>query len=768
MNRYQSYLSAATLALLAGATPWTVDGRDLSASHEPTNTSDSLPSLEPRSPAAHVGQLTASDAAPSEGFGRYLRLSGDTAVVGAASGTYVFERIAGQWTEVVKLPVTGDVAISADTIVVGNAVFERDQGGPGAWGQVTTLAVAVTAVGIAGDTIVGGGWGLDEQVYVFERNAGGENHWGQTAQLNVEEDEELEHTLLQIEQVAAGLDGMSQRRTYIAFGRSVAISDNTIAVGAPFDEAGGYEAGAVYVFERSPTDPDQWVEVAKGIGGNYDELGLSVAIYGDTVAAAGPFDTDIGSVQVLERNSGDWARTTTLRPSDGFPSDFFGDDIAIADDMIVVGTAGAGAAYVFDRNHGGVANWGQSMRLLVVEEGIGLGRTVAAHGGTILLGAPQDDSGGGMRSGTVYVFDAACSERISLAADTWELISLPCNPGAADSVAEVFGDDLPGVYNEDWVIWERDEADDEYVRLSSSSALTAGTGYWIYSRDAAELEITGITHGEIDNALFGDPEGLRNLMGHPFQFSVCWRDVLVINGGEILTLDYADPGGVCDTDPSGCVMSQVMRKWNGNAYETFDGYTPGAEGVLNPFDGFWVKAFRPDLQLRIPAQPSVDCTGTAASRANTEQGGWHVRLTARADGMVDAANVFGQLPHSAEGYDRHDLIEPPPVGERYLTIVFPHADWGRRAGDYTTDFHALGSGSRHDRWSFEVWASQDVERVTLGWEGPEEILRRSFVVNELTGQQVPVSPEGSVTFAVRQGLGLFTWHVAGMKSVPAE
>ncbi|MEZ5583101.1 MAG: hypothetical protein R3F37_10375 [Candidatus Competibacteraceae bacterium] len=47
-------------------------------------------------------------------------------------------------------------------------------------------------------------------------------------------------------------------------------------------------------------------------------------------------------------------------------------------------------------------------------------------------------------------------------------------------------------------------------------------------------------------------------------------------------------------------MSNKMYKWNGSAYQTFDGSTPGASGVLRAFDGFLVKVYQPTM-LRVPA-----------------------------------------------------------------------------------------------------------------------------------------------------------------------
>lgn len=114
-----------------------------------------------------VRQMLASDAAAGDGFGSAVALSLNTAVVGApgadvpevdAGAFYVLERHLGglnAWGEVIKrtcpAPVAGDelgrhLDVREDRLVAGiprgagaTHVFERNQGGPAAWGEVLAL-----------------------------------------------------------------------------------------------------------------------------------------------------------------------------------------------------------------------------------------------------------------------------------------------------------------------------------------------------------------------------------------------------------------------------------------------------------------------------------------------------------------------------------------------------------------------------------------------------------------------------------------------------
>ncbi|MCI0729254.1 MAG: FG-GAP repeat protein, partial [Chloroflexi bacterium] len=79
------------------------------------------------------------------------------------------------------------------------------------------------------------------------------------------------------------------------FGGSAASSDDTLVVGADREEGGPGDplpnAGAAYVFERNASGPDAWSQVIKLAAGDAqaeDYFGRSVAISGDTVVAGAP------------------------------------------------------------------------------------------------------------------------------------------------------------------------------------------------------------------------------------------------------------------------------------------------------------------------------------------------------------------------------------------------------------------------------------------------------------------------------------------------
>ena len=102
------------------------------------------------------------------------------------------------------------------------------------------------------------------------------------------------------------------------FGWSVAVSGTSAVVGAYLEDAGGSEAGAAYVFQRDQGGTDNWGEVTKltaSDGDLYIRFGWSVAVSGDTAIVGASFDdtggNDAGAAYVFQRDQGgtaDWFR----------------------------------------------------------------------------------------------------------------------------------------------------------------------------------------------------------------------------------------------------------------------------------------------------------------------------------------------------------------------------------------------------------------------------------------------------------------------------
>ncbi len=159
------------------------------------------------------------------------------------------------------------------------------------------------------------------------------------------------------------------------FGFSVAVSGDTLVVGAYRDDRGANgNQGSAYVFQRNQGGADQWGQVRQltaSDGAASDQFGSSVAVSGDTVVVGAYLDdvgtnADQGSAYVFQRNQGgadEWGQVRQLTASDGTASDHFGFSVAVSGDTVVVGAYRNGSAYVFQRNQGGADEWGQVKQL---------------------------------------------------------------------------------------------------------------------------------------------------------------------------------------------------------------------------------------------------------------------------------------------------------------------------------------------------------------------------------------------------------------------
>jgi hypothetical protein len=330
-------------------------------------------------PLVQQAYLKAANTETGDQFGFSVAISGDTLVVGAntedssatgvngdqannsvtsAGAAYVFVRNGSEWSQQAYLKASntesGDqfgtaVAISGDTIVVG-AIFE-----------------ASSATGVNGNqddnsTFFAGA------AYVFVRNG---SEWSQQAYLK-----------------ASNTESGDQ------FGDTVAISGDTIVVGAVFEDSnatgvnGNHDdnsasaSGAAYVFARSGTTWSQQAYLKASNTGVGDFFGDTAAISGDTIVVGAlgessdgtgvngiQFNNSLnfsGAAYVFVRNGSEWSQQAYLKASNTDAEDRFGSAVAISGDTIVVGATGeassatgvngnqadnsaaqSGAAYVF-------------------------------------------------------------------------------------------------------------------------------------------------------------------------------------------------------------------------------------------------------------------------------------------------------------------------------------------------------------------------------------------------------------------------------------
>jgi hypothetical protein len=346
----------------------------------------SLPATQAQIAPMQLAELTPTERADGDWFGISVCVSGDTIVVGAFDpnieqygSVYVYVKPSGGWsnmTQVAELTSSDNapgfgtsVAISGNTIIVGAANasnFDAPAESPCA-------------------------------AYVFVEPSGGWTSGTETAKLTASDGEPGD-----------------------AFGNSVSISGNTIAVGAFFaaDNSGNSFAGKTYVFVEPPSgwagNLTQTAELTASDSELLNYMGASVAVSGNTVVAGAYGHNNFqGAAYVFVEPPGGWKNMTQraeLTASDGKGSADFGFSTAVSGNTIVIGAVNAlnskGAAYVFVKPSGGWTNMSETAELAAphATEGDSFGQSAAISGNFVIIGAPAATVGSNQLEGAAYVF----------------------------------------------------------------------------------------------------------------------------------------------------------------------------------------------------------------------------------------------------------------------------------------------------------------------------------------------------------------------------
>jgi len=318
-------------------------------------------------------KLTSAEVHNFDEFGYSVALSGDTVVIGARrddwvppvnpstgpGSAYVFTRSGSTWQESARLQSANPdpiddfgaaVAIEGDTIAVG--VPHRD------------------------------GWNVNavDAVHVFTRSG---TDWTE-------------------QQVLGGTD--PEQNDY--FGCALALSGQTLLVGASGDSIAGASSheGSVYVFVRSGTTWGEQTTLTASDGAVLDRFGTAVELEGDTALVGAP-SVDVpgtfeaGAVYVFERSGTVWSEAAKLTSSAPAWNSKFGESIALSGSTAMVGALGVGDVCVFDRSG---TSWIESQHI----DGIG-GFDIDLEGDMALIGAPGEYPGGWAyvyaRSGTDWI-----------------------------------------------------------------------------------------------------------------------------------------------------------------------------------------------------------------------------------------------------------------------------------------------------------------------------------------------------------------------------
>ena len=317
------------------------------------------------------------------------------------------------------------------------------------------------------------------------------------------------------------------------FGFSVAISGNTVVVGASNESSSAtgvngdqtnndvFQSGAAYVFVREGGTWTQQAYLKASNTGEGDHFGAAVAIDGETIAVGAIMErsnaagingdqennslSGAGAVYVFVRNGDTWSQEAYIKPNNPDLGDFFGGALSIDDNTLVVGVPGedgggsgvnadqsvnnwtsAGAAYVFVRDGG---TWSQQAYLKASNTGVNdnFGWNVGVSSETVVVGALFEDSNAtgingdqednsSSSAGAAYVFTRT--------GDTWaqQAYVKASNTGAEDG----FGSGI-GISGETLVVGARGESSNAtgVNGDQSNNSITGSGAAYVFVRDGS-------------------------------------------------------------------------------------------------------------------------------------------------------------------------------------------------------------------------------------------------------------------------------------------
>ncbi|MCY4576905.1 MAG: peptidoglycan-binding protein [Candidatus Kaiserbacteria bacterium] len=191
--------------------------------------------------------------------------------------------------------------------------------------------------------------------------------------------------------------------------KSVAVQDKmTVLVGDPGSDHVAMSGGAVQVYKRAA---DQWTVrsiVAPKDLKPYEAFGRTLAVEGNILAVGASRLDNSGAVYIYTNTNGVWGNPFRVIPDDTAPDQEFGHSITVSNGRVAVGAPGdrfsrSGAVYVYTKTGNA---W--SVEKIVPQKrrlNAHFGNEVVLYDGVLFVGAMRDDqSGDTLNSGAVYLY----------------------------------------------------------------------------------------------------------------------------------------------------------------------------------------------------------------------------------------------------------------------------------------------------------------------------------------------------------------------------
>ena len=226
---------------------------------------------------------------------------------------------------------------------------------------------------------------------------------------------------------------------------------------------------------------------------------------------------------------------------------------------------------------------------------------------------------------------------------------------------------------------------DQYEELDQGTTFTPGSAFWVISRKDWILQTGQATSIPTNEPFTMTLHAGWNFISNPFAFPLSVQNISLSSGITPLLKDF-------------------QGEWmDGDSLRVFTGYAIDAGDI-----GDQVLTIDPTSASIGGKQGSVDHLSALA---------WSIQIKAKSNIGSDSHNRIGISSEASSGWDLLDRAEPPVIGD-YLSVSFPHPDWGKIHTRYEMDVRP--PPIKGDTWDLDV-ISATAQSVQLTFDGIEEV-----------------------------------------------
>ena len=220
-----------------------------------------------------------------------------------------------------------------------------------------------------------------------------------------------------------------------------------------------------------------------------------------------------------------------------------------------------------------------------------------------------------------------CGPNITLIADQWRMVGVPCDPGANNTIGDVFGPSLGAAnYGVTWIAWKyvydapqqcavASGPADCYTKLALASTVSAGDAFWIYTTQQVTLDYSSIV-AATPGPYFEFPAKTAQsnttpryyMFANPYGSTVNWADLRFT--GSV----FGFPVNFSTQQATGAILSLAtanVHYWNGsNTYYTRS-LTSIPAATFVPKEAAWLEMlqglspFVQNLMVQVPKPNSA-------------------------------------------------------------------------------------------------------------------------------------------------------------------